>query len=88
MGCLWALAMNLPLWALAAFLGSLCTPVGLVVGILLGAKGNELAWKHRRFDSIEHFRKVQQVWAVVGISLTVFVVLVYAALAALSVFIQ
>ena len=33
--------------------------VGIVVAIYLGVKGRELAWRNRRWDSVEHFNKVQ-----------------------------
>lgn len=34
----------------------------LVVWIMLGAKGNEWAWQHRKFESVEQFKAVQQAW--------------------------
>jgi len=36
--------------------------VQLVFAILLGAKGNEWAWRSKRWDSIEHFRRTQRTW--------------------------
>jgi len=33
---------------------------------VLGAKGTEWAWKSKRWDSIEHYRKTQKTWAIVG----------------------
>lgn len=85
MGCLWCLAMNLPLWALIAFLSSSCGLLALPVAIYLGVKGNELAWRHRRFDSVEHFQRVQRIWAVVGIALTLLVTVIYIGVAILGV---
>jgi len=45
--------------------------IGLLVGLLLvwiylGARGNELAWSRRRFDSVEHFLRVQRAWKIAG----------------------
>lgn len=38
--------------------------IGVVVAIYLGIKGRELAWRNKRWDSIEHFRQVQRRWSV------------------------
>lgn len=35
--------------------------------IALGLKGNEWAWKHRKWESVEHFKKVQRKWAKAGL---------------------
>lgn len=37
--------------------------IGLVMLFVLLIKGNEWAWKSRRWDSIEHFQRVQKKWA-------------------------
>lgn len=39
----------------------------LVMPFVLGAKGSEWAWKNKRWDSIEHFRKTQRTWMWWGI---------------------
>lgn len=78
LGCLWAFAMNLPFWGILALLSSLCGPLALAVSVVLGLKGNEWAWKNRRWQSVEHFRKVQRIWATVGISLTIVALGLYA----------
>lgn len=36
--------------------------VNLIMIIYLGLKGNELAWKHKKWESIEQFKKVQKKW--------------------------
>jgi len=41
-----------------------------IVSIVLGMKGNEWAWRNKKWDSIEHFRRTQRAWAIVGIRLT------------------
>jgi hypothetical protein len=33
-------------------------------GAYMGLKGNELAWRARRWNSVEHFKRVQQMWMV------------------------
>jgi hypothetical protein len=37
------------------------------MAIALGAKGNEWAWKSRRWSSIEQFKAHQRGWAIAGI---------------------
>lgn len=79
MGCLWAFAMNMPVWGIIAAASSLIGCLSLPVAIILGVKGNEWAWRSRRFSSIEEFRQVQRKWAIAGITLTVLALLLYAA---------
>ena len=37
-----------------------------MMAILLGVKGNEWAWKSRRWKSVKEFKRHQRLWAVVG----------------------
>ncbi len=37
--------------------------------IYLGLKGNELAWRNKQWESVEHFKQVQKKWAVWGLGL-------------------
>ncbi len=41
-------------------------PMGLVMAIILGIKGNEWAWQSRTWNSVEHFKKTQRTWMWVG----------------------
>ncbi len=41
--------------------------VGLVMWIVLGFKGTEWAWQNKRWDSIEHFQRVQRTWTKWGL---------------------
>jgi len=70
----WAAAMNLWGWFAAAVVCLLVIPFafvgGLFVACYLGAKGNELAWTSRRWDSVEQFRATQAAWSKAGILLT------------------
>ena len=43
--------------------------VNFVMPFVLGAKGNEWAWRNRRWDSIEHFQATQRKWAKWGVVL-------------------
>lgn len=40
--------------------------VGFVMMVVLGAKGNAWAWRNGRWDSVEHFKRVQRKWAIWG----------------------
>ncbi|MES2888300.1 MAG: hypothetical protein V4739_09855 [Pseudomonadota bacterium] len=66
----WSWGAFLLNWIWAVFnktwIGLLCLVpyVGLVFSIYLGIKGRELAWKNKRWDSIEHFNRVQKRWTV------------------------
>jgi hypothetical protein len=36
--------------------------VDIIVRLVLGARGNTMAWQSRHFRSVEHFLEVQRVW--------------------------
>ena len=36
--------------------------LGFIWAIMLGLKGNEWAWQHKKWDSIEHFKRTQRTW--------------------------
>jgi hypothetical protein len=42
--------------------------VGFVMPFVLLFKGNEWAWRSKRWDSVEHFKRVQRIWAIVGVA--------------------
>jgi hypothetical protein len=46
---------------------SLISPINLIMMFVLGAKGNEWAWKNRKFESVEQFKAVQKAWTMWGI---------------------
>lgn len=45
--------------------------VNLVMIFYLGAKGNELAWQNKTWDSVEHFKATQRKWALWGVGIFV-----------------
>jgi hypothetical protein len=59
---IWGIGNNVWLALLA-----LIPYVGFVMAIVLGIKGNEWAWKSKRWDSIEHFKKTQGTWSKVAL---------------------
>lgn len=77
LGCFWALAMRMPLWALAALVSGFCALLSIPLAIFLGIKGNELAWQNRHFESVEQFRAVQRAWAIWGVSVTIIATVLY-----------
>ncbi len=49
-----------------------CIPVfGFFYLFHLGSSGNELAWRHRYWESVEHFKKIQRRWALAAVLITV-----------------
>jgi hypothetical protein len=42
---------------------------GLVWAFILAVKGNEWAWRNKKWDSIEHFKNTQRSWDIAGIVL-------------------
>jgi len=41
--------------------------VSFVMSFVLGAMGNEWAWRYKRWDSVEHFKRTQRTWTKWGI---------------------
>lgn len=41
--------------------------VNVVMPFVLGARGDAWAWRNGRWDSVEHFRRVQRKWAIWGV---------------------
>jgi hypothetical protein len=41
--------------------------VNIVMPFVLGAKGSAWAWRNGRWDSVEHFKRVQRLWAIWGV---------------------
>ena len=61
------------IWSIGnrTWIGLLCLLpyIGFVFSIYLGIKGRELAWRNKRWDSLEHFNRVQRKWTVWGLIL-------------------
>lgn len=57
---IWGLCNKVPIrfWVL-----SMIPMVSLIWIFVVGANGNEWAWKYERWESVEHFRNVQRCWA-------------------------
>jgi serine/threonine-protein kinase len=71
---IWGVAHNVWL-SLLAFI-----PIAnVIMPFVLGAKGNEWAWQHRRFENVEQFRAVQRAWTRWGVGLLIATVIIYGA---------
>src|SRR5947209_5220502 len=46
---------------------TLVPPLMIVMPFVLGAKGNEWAWRNRRWEDVEHFKRIQRNWAKWGV---------------------
>ena len=57
--------------------------VGLIMAIVLGFKGREWAWKNNKWESVEHFNRVQKKWSFWAVTVvgSVFVIGILAAIA-------
>ena len=60
---IWMMSHGMVGAGLAVLLGSLFIPfVGLGASIYLGINGHKLAWQNRRYDSVDHYYKVETIW--------------------------
>lgn len=46
-----------------------CPFVNIIMWFVLGAKGRQWAWQHKRWNSIEQYNRVQKRWGLVGLIL-------------------
>lgn len=66
----WGVAMQVKGGQLLLWFILLMLPViGLIFPLYLLLKGNEIAWKNRRWASYEEFRTVQKKWTLIGFAL-------------------
>jgi len=52
---------------------------GFIWMIVLGARGSAWAWRNGRWDSVEHFKRVQRKWAIWGAVIWIGVVVLFGA---------
>jgi hypothetical protein len=52
----------------------------LIMPFVLGARGSRWAWRNGRWDSVEHFKRVQRLWAIWGAVIWIGVIVFYGAL--------
>ena len=51
--------------------------VNVAMWFVLGAKGSAWAWRNKRWESVEHFKRTQRKWAMWGIIVPVLTVLLF-----------
>ena len=66
-GWSWGAFMFNWIWALSnrTWIGlfALLPYVGFVMAVALGIKGREWAWRNKKWESLEHFQRVQRRWS-------------------------
>lgn len=77
---IWAIGHNVWLGLLA-----LVPYIGVIMVFILGFKGNEWAWQHRKFESVEQFKAVERAWTKAGVIVFVISLVVMIATAFLAV---
>ena len=82
---IWGIGNNvwIALIALLGIIPSVGWIVRLTMRIILGIKGNEWAWQSKRWESVEHFKRVQRTWAWFGVGLIVLQIVLMIAVIAL-----
>lgn len=66
----WIWGIGNKVWlALITIIALLFPLTGFIMAIVLGVKGNEWAWRNKRWDSIEQFKRTQRTWTYWGIGL-------------------
>jgi NADH:ubiquinone oxidoreductase subunit 4 (subunit M) len=77
-GWSWGAFLLTWIWAIfnKTWIGLLCLIpyVGFIAAIYLGIKGRELAWRNKRWESLEHFNRVQRKWSMWAIILVLLMV--------------
>ena len=64
---IWAIGNNTWIGLLA-----LIPYIGFVMAIILGIKGKEWAWKNKKWESVDHFQRVQKKWTYWGVGIILF----------------
>ncbi|BAV34155.1 hypothetical protein SCL_1857 [Sulfuricaulis limicola] len=53
--------------------------VNIIMPFVLGAKGSVWAWRNKRWESVEQFKRIQKKWAIWGIIVIVFFICFFVA---------
>ena len=86
-GWSWGAFMFNWIWALSnrTWIGlfALLPYVGFLMAVALGIKGREWAWRNKKWESVEHFQRVQRRWSLW--SLLIFGIAIVGILAAIAI---
>ncbi|MCH8229485.1 MAG: hypothetical protein IIA53_04050 [Chloroflexi bacterium] len=78
---IWGIFSGVPITALLFGAAFLPVQIRLIVvicaSVFLGFRGNELAWRGKKWRSVEHFNSVQRQWATWAVSLSLAAILVF-----------
>ncbi|MCH8909682.1 MAG: zinc ribbon domain-containing protein [Chloroflexi bacterium] len=78
---IWGIFSGVPFTALLFGAAFLPVQIRLIVvicaSVFLGFRGNELAWRGKKWRSVEHFNSVQRQWATWAVSLSLAAILVF-----------
>ena len=78
-GWSWGAFMWNWIWAIGnkTWIGLLCLIpyVGFVMAFVLGFKGRQWAWQNKKWDSVEHFQRVQRKWSLWSLVLVAIILL-------------
>lgn len=50
----------------------------IIIGIILGVKGNKIAWNNKKWNSVADFEKALKTWNLVGILFTIIIAIITA----------
>lgn len=69
LGWIWSIGNRvwIGLLQLLTFIPIIGLLIYVVMAVVLGLKGNEWAWKARKYENVEEFKKVQKTWAIWGL---------------------
>ncbi len=77
---IWGLGHNC-WWCLLLIPISLIPYVGIVFTIIfsffMGNYGNKIAWKYKKWESLEEFRKTQRQWVIISLLITSFLIIIH-----------
>ena len=60
---------GLTVWGVVGLIGHFIGILSIIYWIYIGIQGKELAWKHRRFDSIQQYEETMRAWNTWGLVL-------------------
>jgi len=73
---IWGGVMKVPGMALLGWVFLMLLPfIGIIFPFYLLIKGNEIAWKNRRWVSADEFRAIQKKWTLIGFALAGVIIL-------------
>ena len=66
---IYAFINGITLWGVLGLLGHFVPLLSIICWIYIGIQGKELAWRNRRFDSVQQYTETMRAWNMWGIAL-------------------